>query len=431
MHIILLSGGSGKRLWPLSNEVRSKQFLPILQGIDGKAESMVQRVYRQLQEAGLGDAVTIAAGKTQHDSLKRQLGSTVNIVLEPERRDTFPAIALSSAYLCWEKNIPLDETVVVLPVDVYADLEYFKTLAKMEELIQQGFSDLVLMGIQPDHPSDKYGYILPGETVKGNQLVKGFTEKPDKNTAETLIQEGAFWNGGVFAFRLGYLMAIVGKHTDVATYQQLYETYASLKKISFDYEVVENASSIAMVPYKGTWKDLGTWDVLASELGPGCIGNGLLAESTGNTFIINELDIPVVALGTGDLVIAASPDGILVSHPSASTALKKYVDPMKIPPRHEERLWGEYTVIDETSLPEGKRTYTKKVSMASNSFREFASHEGSETVLIVLKGEIEVQQYAGEVQKLLPMDSLNIGENHDFAILSTQDSLFLEVHGNA
>lgn len=431
MHIILLSGGSGKRLWPLSNEVRSKQFLPILQGKDGKPESMVQRVYRQIQEAGLGSNVSIAAGKAQHDALRSQLGDAVNIVLEPERRDTFPAIALSSAYLSWENHVPLDEVVVVLPVDVYADLEYFKTLGKMEELVRQNVSDLVLMGITPDHPSEKYGYIIRGEEIDGNQIVKGFVEKPEKAKAETLIAGNACWNGGVFAFRLGYLMQILKKHTDVSTYRQLYETYASLKKISFDYEVVENASSIAMVPYKGKWKDLGTWDILAKELGPGCIGKGLIAEPSGETFMINELDIPIVALGTGNLVIAASPDGILVSALPKSPMLKKYVDPMQLRIRHEELLWGEYTVIDATEVSDGPRTCTKRVEMPANSFREFSSHEGSDTVLVVIQGEIEVQSYAGQLKRMLPLDTLKIGENHDFSIRSSKDSIFMEIHREA
>jgi mannose-1-phosphate guanylyltransferase len=211
----------------------------------------------------------------------------------------------------------------------------------------------------------------------------------------------------------------------------LYETYASLKKTSFDYEVVENATSIAMVPYKGKWKDLGTWDILAKELGPGCIGKGLIAEPSGETFIINELDIPIVALGTGDLVIAASPDGILVSSPSKSPMLKKYVDPMKLRVRHEELLWGEYTVIDATEIPDGPKTCTKKVMMPAGSFREFSSHEGSQTVLVVVQGEIEIQRYGGELQRMLPLDNLRIGENHDFAIHSIKDSIFMEIHREA
>ena len=117
MQIILLSGGSGKRLWPLSNEARSKQFLPLLASPSGGRESMVQRVVRQLGEAGLGDEITVATNAAQRDIIINQLGGGIGIVTEPERRDTFPAIALSSAWLALGKSCSRDEVVVVMPCD--------------------------------------------------------------------------------------------------------------------------------------------------------------------------------------------------------------------------------------------------------------------------------------------------------------------------
>ncbi len=349
MHIILLSGGSGKRLWPLSNEIRSKQFLKVLKNDAGEPESMVQRVFRQLHAAGIDTHVVVAAGRSQEQSLRIQLGGSADLVLEPDRRDTFPAIALSCTYLADVKKVPLDEVVVVLPVDVFADLEYFTTLLRMEQAVLDNAADLVLMGIAPDHPSEKFGYILPTAQRDGVYPVRGFVEKPDAVRAAGLLAEGAFWNGGVFAFRLGYLMAIVAKQRPDGDFATLLAQYGTLRKISFDYEVVEKATSIAMVPYRGRWKDLGTWNTLASELGSGCLGKGLIAEPTGDNHIINELDIPIVALGTRDLVIVASPDGILVSDREHSTTLKKHVDTFTAPPRYEEFLWGTARVID--SLP--------------------------------------------------------------------------------
>jgi mannose-1-phosphate guanylyltransferase len=349
MHIILLSGGSGKRLWPLSNEIRSKQFLKVLKNEAGEPESMVQRVFRQLHAAGIDTHVVVAAGRSQEQSLRIQLGSSADLVLEPDRRDTFPAIALSCTYLADVKKVPLDEVVVVLPVDVFADLEYFTTLLRMEQAVLDNAADLVLMGIAPDHPSEKFGYILPTAERDGVYTVRGFVEKPDAVRAAGLLAEGAYWNGGVFAFRLGYLMSIVAKQRPDCDFPTLLAQYGTLRKISFDYEVVEKATSIAMVPYRGRWKDLGTWNTLASELGPGCLGKGLIAEPTGDNHIINELDIPIVALGTSDLVIVASPDGILVSDREHSTTLKKHVDTFTAPPRYEEFLWGTARVID--SLP--------------------------------------------------------------------------------
>ncbi len=193
MQVLLLSGGSGKRLWPLSNEVRSKQFLKVLKNPEGQSESMVQRVYRQIREAGITSPITIATNDTQEESLLMQLGSSINLVLEPERRDTFPAIALACTYLYLEKKLSLDEVIVVLPVDVYADLSYFTTLLEMERVVQQGEAQIALMGIHPDSPSEKYGYILPGLKKRENVYdVQGFSEKPEYSRAERLVKEGAF-----------------------------------------------------------------------------------------------------------------------------------------------------------------------------------------------------------------------------------------------
>jgi mannose-1-phosphate guanylyltransferase len=153
MNIILLSGGSGKRLWPLSNETRSKQFLKVLKDPEGKPESMIQRVYRQIKEASIESNIVVATGKSQIDSIRSQIGNKADVVLEPERRDTFPAIILSCAYLAYEKGINEDEVVIVLPVDPYADIDYFKSLIKMEEKVQSGRANIVLMGIKPTYPS--------------------------------------------------------------------------------------------------------------------------------------------------------------------------------------------------------------------------------------------------------------------------------------
>ena len=203
MQIILLSGGSGKRLWPLSNNTRSKQFIKLLTAPDGSKESMVQRVIRQLKESGFSDSITVATSASQRDVIINQLGDEISVVTEPERRDTFPAIALASSYLTHEMHCSADEIVVVMPCDPYTEAGYFETIKRMADAVMDNRAELVLMGIRPTYPSAKYGYVVPvsdnGES--GIYRVSRFTEKPDVMTAEKLISEGAFWNGGVFAFR--------------------------------------------------------------------------------------------------------------------------------------------------------------------------------------------------------------------------------------
>ena len=135
MKIILLSGGSGKRLWPVSNNARSKQFVRVLPSPSGGAESMVQRVVRQIGETMPDCDVTIATGEAQLGVIKAQLGTGVDIVTEPERRDTFPAIALATSYLAMEKNCSDDEVVVVMPCDPFTDNGYFATIGRMAEAV--------------------------------------------------------------------------------------------------------------------------------------------------------------------------------------------------------------------------------------------------------------------------------------------------------
>ena len=226
MNIVLLSGGSGKRLWPLSNEVRSKQFLKLLCDKEGKHESMVQRVYRQITDAGIHARIVVATSASQVEAIRGQLPKDVDIVVEPERRNTFPAIVLAASYLASRKKIDLEETVIVLPVDPYVDVAYFECFRKMDEEVQKGTADMVLMGITPSYPSEKYGYILQGE----QGVVTGFKEKPDEETAARLIQEGALWNAGVFAFRLNYLMEIADQYVQNRDFDDITKHYGDLKK---------------------------------------------------------------------------------------------------------------------------------------------------------------------------------------------------------
>ena len=152
MNIVLLSGGSGKRLWPLSNDTLSKQFLKLLKNDDGEYESMVQRVMRQHRRANPGANVFVSCNVAQNDALQKQLGG-VETILEPARRDTFPAIALAAAHLRYERQMREDEVFVVCPIDVYAEDGYFELLSEVGELVASGRSELGLLGVAPTFPT--------------------------------------------------------------------------------------------------------------------------------------------------------------------------------------------------------------------------------------------------------------------------------------
>ena len=238
MNIVLLSGGSGQRLWPLSNDVRSKQFIKIFRTEENMYESMVQRVYRQIRKIDHEAVVTVATSKAQVSSLHNQLGEGIGISVEPCRRDTFPAIALATAYLHDVQGVSEDEAVVVCPVDPYVEDDYFEALKKLGELAAEGEANLVLMGIEPTYPSEKYGYIIPRDKEKVS-FVSTFKEKPDAETAKEYIKKGARWNGGVFAYKLKYVLDKAHELIDFTDYEDLFSRYYTLTKISFEYAVVE------------------------------------------------------------------------------------------------------------------------------------------------------------------------------------------------
>lgn len=370
MNIILLSGGSGKRLWPLSNEVRSKQFLKIFKRADGTHESMVQRMNRMICDIDPDAQITIATFDSQVTSIKAQLGDKVGISIEPCRRDTFPAIALATAYLHDVMHVGMEEAVVVCPVDPYVEEPYFVMLDKLHQQARKGEANLVLMGIEPTYSSEKYGYIIP-RTSDALSIVDAFKEKPDVPTAEKYISQGALWNAGVFSYKLKYVLDIAESVFGTSSYTELYNNYANLTKISFDYAVVEKEPKIQVMRFAGEWKDLGTWNTLTEAMSDEVAGNAVAVDCE-NTHVINELQIPLVALGVGNLAIAATPDGILVTDKRKSDKLKDYVADRR--PMYEKRVWGEYQVLDYRIQSDGQNFLTKHLIITPGQHISYQKH---------------------------------------------------------
>lgn len=429
MQIVLLSGGSGKRLWPLSNNARSKQFLPLLEKEDGTMESMVQRVVRQVQEANLTDNITLATNASQLDIIINQLGDSVSVVTEPERRDTFPAIALAASYLKLAKACPDDEVVVIMPCDPYTEAGYFDTIGKMVRCVEANVAELVLMGITPTYPSEKYGYVVPeseGKDGEASMKVRQFTEKPNVERARELLSMGAFWNGGVFAFKLGYMMDIVRRYIVSTSFEDTRARYSEFPKISFDYEVAEKAKSVAVVPYSGEWKDLGTWNTLTDELRRAVIGNVVMGPRCANTHIINELQYPIYVDGMKDTVIAASPDGIIVCKKKYSEDIKKAVDNLTPRPMYEERRWGSYRVIDDTTYADGRHSLTKSITINPGKNISYQVHRHRAEAWTIVEGD-GIFVLDGTERKLTPGDTVVIPVNHYHAIKAITKLTFIEV----
>lgn len=383
MNIVLLSGGSGKRLWPLSNDIRSKQFIKIFKkpGSENEYESMVQRVYRQIKKIDADATVTIATSKTQVSAIHNQLGDGVGISVEPCRRDTFPAIALATAYLYDVQGISEEEAVVVCPVDPYVEDDYFEALKRLGEQAEKGEANLVLMGIEPTYPSEKYGYIVPVSKAP-TSMVETFKEKPDTETAKRYISQGALWNGGVFAYKLKYVLQRAHELIDFTDYYDLFAKYDTLTKISFDYAVVEKEPEIQVQRFAGSWKDLGTWNTLTEAMEEETIGDAVLNDKCENVHVINELDVPVLCMGLKDVVVSASPEGILVSDKEQSSYIKPYVDKLDGQIMFAEKSWGSYRVLDIED-----DSITVKVTLNPGHKMNYHSHERRNEIWNIISGE--------------------------------------------
>ena len=425
MHIILLSGGSGKRLWPLSNDVRSKQFIKLFKNDNGKYESMVQRVYRQIQTVNSDMEVTIATSKSQVSAIRNQLGNKVSICLEPCRRDTFPAIALAAAYLKDVQGLSEEDCVAVCPVDPYVDNTYYQTVQKLEKIVNEGQSNLVLMGIEPTVPSEKYGYIIPVEKNEISRVAK-FTEKPDTETAKEYIKQGALWNAGVFAFKLGYFLNKAHELIDFVDYADLFKKYDTLTKISFDYAVVEKEPNIQVLRYAGQWKDVGTWNMMAEVMADKTKGDVILDDTCKDTNVVNGLNIPILCMGCEDMVVAASEDGILVSTKERSGYMKPYVEKIDNPSMYAEKSWGTFTVIDNQ-----ENSKTIKIEMKPNAEMSYHSHSYrseiwniiSGTGKVCINGESKTVK-AGDVVQI-PVDTRHsIKANEKMEIIEIQLGVF-------
>ena len=420
MNIVLLSGGSGKRLWPLSNDIRSKQFIKIFKRDDGEYESMVQKVYRQILKVDPDAQVTIATSKSQVSAIHNQLGEDVGISIEPSRRDTFPAIVLATAYLHYVQNIPEEESVVVCPVDPYVNDDYFEGLNLLSEQADKGEANIVLMGIETTYPSEKYGYIIP-EDKEALSRVRTFKEKPNYLLAQKYIEQGALWNGGVFAFKLKYVLDLAREIVAFTDYRDLFEKYESLPKISFDYAVVEKEENIQVMRFHGEWKDLGTWNTLTEAMTESSIGEVIMDATCENVHVINELNVPILAMGLKDVVISASPDGILISDKHQSSYIKPYVDGIDQQIMYAEKSWGSFRVLDVEH-----DSLTIKVTLNPGHRMNYHSHDHRDEVWVVISGR-GTTVVDGEKQEVTVGDVIKMRAGSRHTVIALTELKMVEV----
>ena len=437
MQIILLSGGSGKRLWPLSNGTRAKQFLQLLPAPQGGRESMVQRVVRQLNEQGLGENINFATSLAQKDQLCNQIQGNIQFITEPDHRGTLPAIALSALYLSEQQHACRDEIIMVMPCDSFVSDEYYTALRRTIKIVEDRKAKFGLLGIRPtsETPFTRYGYIFaetPSDPTnpEAHSKVIRFYEKPEPEIARTLITQGALWNAGVFVFRLGDMLDIAQAQLQATTYADLYSRYSELPKLSFDRMVIEKETDLAVVRYGGKWKDLGSWNSLLEETDLSTMGNVMIGRDVVNTHIINELDQPLLCVGTHNMVVAATNDGILVSRKDISGTIKHNVDQLEVRPMYEERRWGSYKVISNLTFPDGARALTKLLCITAGKNISYQIHHHRDELWTFVDGEGEL--VIDDVQRTVRRgDVALIKAEQRHAVRATTDLKIIEVQSGS
>ncbi|RTE10950.1 sugar phosphate nucleotidyltransferase [Paenibacillus whitsoniae] len=428
MRIVLLCGGSGKRLWPLSNEIRSKIFLKLLKSEDGVIESMIERLCRQLEEVGLLQSTYIVTHQTQVEITRAYVGEHIPIIAEPYKRGTFTAVALAVSYLNENVQMDPDETVCILPVDTYVDTAFFRLLHQFPEVLSRSHADLALLGTKPNTPSDQFGYIVPilPKAHPEYAFVSQFIEKPDVQTASRLLEQHALWNCGIFAFPFKFMLTYLknnGHPTQVEPWLAKYEELAAL---SFDREVVEHTQPIVVMDYEGFWSDLGSWASLSSHFEDQVIGSGGIADDAGNSHLINELPYPIEIIGVPDLIVAANSDGILISNKDKADRIKEILGPTSQMPMYEEKRWGSIRIIDYWKNEDGIEIMIKKVTLTQGKNTSYHQHLKCQEIVTILSGSAEIL-IEDRLHKLQAGEALQIPIGIKHGIKAVTPLQFMEV----
>lgn len=429
MRIVLLSGGSGKRLWPLSNEIRSKVFLRLLRSDEGGKESMIERICRQLDSVGLLQSTSIVTHQSQVEITQNYVGDVVPILGEPYKKGTFTAISLATSYFHSKMQIDPDETICVLPVDSFADTAFFQLLHTFPDVLTKSDADLALLGTVPKYPSNQFGYIVPNISRQDSTYlsVTHFVEKPEEQHAVHLINSGALWNCGVFAFSLKFMLTFMRDKSLPTNYDEYLLQYEQFPELSFDQEVVEKTNHSVVIPYDGTWKDLGSWDSLTSHCESSVIGAGQISSDSINTHLVNELTYPIQVIDVSNIIVAASPDGILVSSKRNANLIKNQLHDVKQKPKYEEKRWGTYLVLDHTKLvDEGMEAVTIKVNLLPGKNISYHMHQKRIEIWTIISGSGEYI-LDGKLYPIVAGDVLQIPCGMKHAIRGITPLEFIEI----
>jgi mannose-1-phosphate guanylyltransferase / mannose-6-phosphate isomerase len=404
---LIMCGGAGTRLWPASREVRPKQFLPLF-----GSRSTFQDTILRVSDAALFERPIIITNTAYRFMVLEQLaeiGREADVLLEPMRRDSGPAIAAGAVFAQMRSN---EAVVLALAADhVVGDTPAFVAACR-EGLLAADAGKIVTFGVAPERAATEYGYINPGEVVSGKVLaVKKFVEKPDAAKAAEYVKAGYLWNSGNFMFRASVLLdeyrnvdaesvqavsdAVTKAGRDLGFVTLNADAFGSAKAISIDYAVMEKTARAAVVPVSCGWSDVGSWHAvweLSDKDGQGNAAQGQAVFEDSRNCNVSTDKMLVALEGVDDLVVVATADAVLVSRQKDANGLKRLVAKLKtVAPQVTEdhlkvhRPWGSYQSVDM-----GERHQVKRIVVKPGGRLSLQKHHHRSEHWIVVRGAARV-----------------------------------------